>query len=211
MGTTSAESKRNKTIRRIFTAAAKVFSESGFAGARMDEIAKHARVNKATIYYHIGDKKALYAEVLHTIIGEATEQFMDDLQGNESPEKRLKVYIGGVIHTMNRNPYLAPIMLREQASGGRNLPEVIAGDFARIISVLTEILEEGEKQGVFIKTTSFIIHSLFIGGLMFYQSSYPVRSRYSNFLPEPVKKLGADLTDEIAREIENLILKAVKK
>jgi hypothetical protein len=31
------------------------FAGEGFAGARMDEIADRAGVNKATIYYHVGD------------------------------------------------------------------------------------------------------------------------------------------------------------
>lgn len=206
----SAESKRDKTIRRILDAAAKIFSEAGFAGARMDEIAKQAKINKAMIYYHIGDKKALYAEVLHDIIGDALERFMSDLQGNKSPEEKLKIYIGGVTHTMDQHPYLAPIMMREQASGGQNLPEIIAGNFASIIGIVTNILEEGAKQGVFIKTTPFIIHSMVTGGIMFYQSSYPVRSRYAAF-PETVKKLGVSVSGDVSSEIEKLILKAVKK
>ena len=210
MAAQSKDSRRDTTIRRILDAAAKVFSETGFAGARMDQIANSAKVNKATIYYHIGDKKALYARVLHTMIGNATEQFMGDLQGNESPEDKLKIYIGGVAHTMEQNPSLAPIVMREQASGGRDLPEAIAAEFALIISVVTEILEEGAKQGVFIKTTPFIIHSMVIGGIMFYQSSYPVRSRYAAF-PETVKKLDDRVSGEVSREIEKLILKAVKK
>ena len=206
----SAESKRDKTIRRIINAAAKIFSEAGFAGARMDEIAKRAKVNKATIYYHIGDKKALYAEVLHDIIGNAIERVMSDLQGNESPEEKLKIYIGGVTHTMDQHPYLAPIMMREQASDGRNLPEIIARDFARIISIVTEILEEGAKQGVFIETTPFVIYSIITGGVMFYKGSYPVRSRYTAF-PETVKKLDGSVSGDVSSEIEKLILKAVKK
>jgi len=206
----SAESNRDKTIRRIINAAAKVFSEAGFAGARMDEIAKSARVNKATIYYHIGDKKVLYAEVLHDIIGNATERFMRDLRGNESLEEKLRICISEITHTMDQHPYLSPIMMWEQASGGRNLPEIIARDFARIISIVTEILEEGAKQGVFIETTPLVIYSMITGGVMFYKGSYPVRSGYAAF-PETVKKLGASVSGDFSREIEKLILKAVKK
>ncbi len=205
----SVESKREKTIRRILDAAAKIFSESGFEGARMDEIAKQAKINKAMIYYHIGDKKVLYAQVLHDIIGTATEHFMSNLDENQSPEQKLKYYINAVTRTMDQNPLIAPIMMREQASGGQNLPEIIAGDFASIIGIVTNILGEGAKQGVFIKTTPFIIHSMIIGGIMFYQSSYPVRSGYAVF-PETVKKLGASVSGDFSREIENLILKAVK-
>jgi len=206
----SAESKRDKTIRRIINTSAKIFSEAGFAGARMDEIAKRAGVNKATIYYHIGDKKALYAQVLHDIIGNTAEHFMSNLDENQSPEQKLKYYINAVTRTMDQNPLIAPIMMREQASGGQNLPEIIAEDFASIIGIVTNILEEGVKQGVFIKTTPFIIHSMIIGGIMFYQSSYPVRSGYAAF-PETVKKLGASVSGDFSREIEKLILKTVKK
>jgi len=206
----SVESKREKTIRRILDAAAKIFSEAGFAGARMDEIAKQAKINKAMIYYHIGDKKALYARVLHDMIGDSIERFKGDLQGNKSPEEKLKIYISGVAHTMDQHPHWAPIMMREQASRGRNLPDVIARSFTTIIATVTDILEEGTKQGVFIKTTPFIIHSMVIGGIMFYKGSYPVRSRYAVF-PESVKKLDDRVSGEVSSEIEKLILKAVKK
>jgi len=202
--------KRDETIRHILKAAAKAFSEVGFEGARMDEIAKHAGVNKATIYYHIGDKKALYAEVLHDIIGNALERSLRNLQDTQSPEEKLKSYISSVTHTMDQHPYLAPIMMREQISGGQNLPEVTARLLANIIGKVTDILEEGAKQGVFIETIPFIVHSMVIGGVMFYKASDPVRSKYAAF-PETVKKLDKELSGNVAEEIEKLILRAVKK
>ena len=36
----------------ILAAAALEFAERGFAGARVDRIARRARVNKAMLYYH---------------------------------------------------------------------------------------------------------------------------------------------------------------
>ena len=202
--------KRDETVRHILEAAAKTFSEVGFEGARMDEIAKHAGVNKATIYYHIGDKKALYAEVLHDIIGNALERSLRNLQDTQSPEEKLKSYISSVTNTMDQHPYLAPIMMREQISGGQNLPEVTARLLANIIGKVTDILEEGAKQGVFIETIPFIVHSMVIGGVMFYKASDPVRSKYAAF-PETVKKLDKELSGNVAEEIEKLILRAVKK
>ena len=53
MHSSPLQKKRDKTIQRIFDAATKTFAAKGFAGARMDEIARLARVNKATIYYHV--------------------------------------------------------------------------------------------------------------------------------------------------------------
>jgi len=51
--------KRQETTERIISAAMAVFSRDGFNGARVDEIAREAGVNKATLYYHVGDKEAL--------------------------------------------------------------------------------------------------------------------------------------------------------
>ena len=59
--------KRDESIRRILDAAMESFAKLGFAGARIDDIAKKAEVNKAMIYYRIGDKKRLYQEVLHYV------------------------------------------------------------------------------------------------------------------------------------------------
>ncbi|NTW17710.1 MAG: helix-turn-helix transcriptional regulator, partial [Syntrophaceae bacterium] len=46
MNLSSSEEKRSDTYLRILDAAANVFSEAGFSGARMDEIADRAGVNK---------------------------------------------------------------------------------------------------------------------------------------------------------------------
>ena len=56
MESQTLKEKRTQSTKRILDAAANVFSEVGFAGARVDEIAKRAGINKAMIYYRIGDK-----------------------------------------------------------------------------------------------------------------------------------------------------------
>ncbi len=207
---TSATEKRDSTIRSILDAAADNFAQSGFEGARMDKIAAQAKVNKAMIYYHVGDKKALYARVLHDIIGGAAARFKETIGQLRTPEEKLKTMIHAVALTMDQHPCLAPIMLREQASGGRDLPEVIALDFAGIVTILADILDQGARQGVFIRTTPFIVHSMITGGMLFYKGSFPIRSRHTVF-PETVQKLGGDLAGDTAKEIETLVLKAIRK
>jgi AcrR family transcriptional regulator len=211
MASRTLNDKRDETIRQIIKAASKIFSEVGFEGARMDQIAKQAGVNKATIYYHIGDKKALYAEVLHNIIDDALERSLSQLQGTQSPEEKLKTYINSVTRTMDQHPYLAPIMMRELISGGQHLPEATARVFANIIGTLADILEEGTKQNVFIETIPFIIHAMVIGGVVFYKASDPIRSKHSTFFPETVKKLDKKLSGNVSKELEKLILRAVRK
>lgn len=52
------------TRERILAAAVEAFATRGEAGARMDDIAARAQVNKQAPYYHFGDKRQLFAAVL---------------------------------------------------------------------------------------------------------------------------------------------------
>ena len=65
------------TRARILAAAALEFAERGFGGARVDRIARRARVNKAMIYYHFKSKQALYRSLLRdlfTLVGNRLQQ-----------------------------------------------------------------------------------------------------------------------------------------
>lgn len=208
MGTQTV--KRNETTRRIKGAATEVFAEAGFAGARVDEIARRARVNKAMIYYHIGDKKALYAEALHDVFRDMSEGMARNIQESQTAEEKLKRFIHNLAETMDQHSYLPAIILRELASGGQNIPAVVIQDFTNILNTLTKILEEGVDQGLFIQTTPFVVHMMVVGAVNFFKASGPIRSRHPAF-PDTVTKLGTKVSGEIAAEIEKLILKAVRK
>jgi AcrR family transcriptional regulator len=58
--------KRNpeRTQERILEAAFAEFAAQGFAGARVDNIAQRAAINKRMLYHYFGDKEALFREVL---------------------------------------------------------------------------------------------------------------------------------------------------
>lgn len=58
---------------RILRAAASEFTSRGFAGARVDEIARRARVNKALLYRYFGDKEELFKTVLEDKVTELLE------------------------------------------------------------------------------------------------------------------------------------------
>jgi TetR/AcrR family transcriptional regulator len=55
---------------RILEAALKEFADKGFAGARVDTIARQARINKRMLYHYFGDKEGLFREVLRRKIAQ---------------------------------------------------------------------------------------------------------------------------------------------
>lgn len=202
--------KRDESVRRILEAAMSVFAEEGYSGARVDEIAKRAGLNKAMIYYRIGDKLALYTEVIRNLFGEIGSAIKGNIPPDASPEEKLKMYIRGLTSTIAEHPFLPGIMMRELASGGGNISERVADDFAGILSIPANILAEGVSKGIFINTNPMILHMMIVGFMMFYRTTEPVRKRYFAKLPEQVKSINEKSIADGMKEIERLVLRSIK-
>jgi AcrR family transcriptional regulator len=56
----------DRTRARILRAAIQEFASKGFAGARVDAIAKRARINKRMLYHYFGDKRGLFRAAITT-------------------------------------------------------------------------------------------------------------------------------------------------
>jgi AcrR family transcriptional regulator len=54
----------DRTRAEILAVATEAFSEHGYSGARVDEIAERTRTTKRMLYYYFESKEGLYAEVL---------------------------------------------------------------------------------------------------------------------------------------------------
>jgi len=59
-----------RTQQRLFEAAFKEFAAKGFAGARVDVIARRAGINKRMLYHYFGDKEELFREVVRRKLAE---------------------------------------------------------------------------------------------------------------------------------------------
>ena len=67
-GAATRNPKRSRE--RILAAALKEFASKGFAGARVDFIARSAAINKRMLYHYFGNKKKLFREVLRLKMAE---------------------------------------------------------------------------------------------------------------------------------------------
>jgi TetR/AcrR family transcriptional regulator len=202
--------KSDKTTERILVAARKVFAEKGYSGAHVDEIAGRAGVNKATLYYQIGDKDTLYANVIHQVIGNVAQGIAHAVAGADNPEEKLKAYITFIADAVDKNPELPPIMMREVASGGATLPRVVVEDIASVLTILVSILDEGRKKGIFTETAPFLIHMMVMGTILFYKKSSPIKDRQL-WLPATLKAHDKKLKASLGEEVAKLVLKAIKR
>ncbi|MEO6487110.1 MAG: TetR/AcrR family transcriptional regulator [Thermoanaerobaculia bacterium] len=194
------------TRERILAAAAGVFAAHGFAGARIDDIAEKAGINKAMLYYHVGDKDKLYAAVLGETVDRAFATLDQSTRGLPTPAAKLENILETIAAFGTSNRWFVPIMLREISSGGRTLPDEMLPRMARIFRVVAEALAEGVESGAFRRTDPLLTHVSLIGTLMFLIASEPVRERLSRAAGLPVvNHTSADL----AKHIGSLFLHGV--
>ena len=76
------EAKEKGTEKLILDAAMKVFTQRGFDGARTEDIAKEAGINRALLHYYYRTKEKLYETVAHAVIGKAVPVIRQMLEGN---------------------------------------------------------------------------------------------------------------------------------
>src|ERR1700747_2897431 len=94
---------------KLLTAARREFSNSGLAGARVDEIAARAGVNKQLVYHYFGDKDALYLAVLEWVYEEIrTQERKLNLEGLP-PKKAIQKLMEGSFDRLAPHPaFLVP-------------------------------------------------------------------------------------------------------
>lgn len=188
---------------RILTAAAAAFASHGFAGARIDEIADRAGINKAMLYYHVGDKEGLYTAVLLDTIHRGLSSLRDAVAAHAAPGDKIQAILDTLAAFGSSHPVFVPIILREIASGGQTLPDEMLLEMSSIFRVVAEVLAEGVGDGSFRRTDPLLTHVTLVGSMMFLVASQPVRERLS-------RKTGLPITPhspaDLARHIGNLFL-----
>jgi TetR/AcrR family transcriptional regulator len=132
----------------LLDAASLVFAERGFAGARVDEIAARAGVNKALIYAYYGDKKGLYRAVLTSRVREFAEPGISgDLVKEAGPHRALEEVVRRYLRTLIRDRAFAPLLAWELLSPGREGRELILDASAPLLQLINELVTQGRDAG----------------------------------------------------------------
>ncbi|SEO89651.1 TetR/AcrR family transcriptional regulator [Aquisalimonas asiatica] len=113
-------STRTEAAKRILTAARLLFTERGFEGVSIRDIAARADVSKANVFHHFRNKAALYDAVLEdsrlTFDG-----LLVDLADHELPLRdRLERFLRDDLRTMLRDPSSVNLFLRQMLNSAGN-------------------------------------------------------------------------------------------
>jgi TetR/AcrR family transcriptional regulator len=132
----------------LLDAATLVFAERGFAGARIDEIAARAGVNKALIYAYYGDKKGLYRAVLGAHAAAFTDPVISENMVEEAgPRRALEELIRRYFRALLIDRPFARLLAWELLSHGREGREVILDSSGPLLQLLSELVRRGRESG----------------------------------------------------------------
>jgi TetR/AcrR family transcriptional regulator len=101
------------TEEKIFEAATDVFVEKGMDGARMQDIADHAGINKALLHYYFRTKDKLFNAVFEMIARRILRKFAPVFDKNLTLEEKIRFFFKEHISFLQENPRLPGFLLNE--------------------------------------------------------------------------------------------------
>jgi AcrR family transcriptional regulator len=143
-----------------------VFTAFGYDGARVDDIAKRAAVNKRMIYVYFGDKEGLYHEVLKTAFARILKRIK--LPSGADPRASLQAWIVDYFSFLAQHPELVRLVDWEVLADGAQSVSTVQEVALQEIQELTALLDRGIELGQFRRDTKpvrvlMVIHALCFG------------------------------------------------
>lgn len=128
-----------QTEEKIFEAATDVFVEKGMDGARMQDIATHAGINKALLHYYFRTKDQLFNKVFEKIAGRMFSKFAPVFDENIPLEEKIRFFFCAHISFMKDNPRLPGFILNEINRNPTRIKKLLSTiEFGKIWTILLQ-------------------------------------------------------------------------
>jgi TetR/AcrR family transcriptional regulator len=196
------------TRKKLLTAARREFADSGLAGARVDEIADRAGVNKQLVYHYFGDKDALYLAVLEWVYEEIRSHERElNLEGLP-PERAIRKLIESSFDHLAAHPDFIVLLNDENRGGARHVrgSRRLEAMHSPLVSMVSKILREGVRTGAFRRGINPLHLYISIAGLSyFFFSNTPTLSAiFGKDLASPAAKRAR------RKHVVDLVLQALR-
>lgn len=113
MKETLKETQEDPREIQILNAAKNVFQKKGMDGARMQEIADEAGINKALLHYYYRSKQQLFEAVFKFAFNLLAPQLNQILNDDSSIENKIRNFTSDYIDFIIKQPYLPSFIIHE--------------------------------------------------------------------------------------------------
>ena len=184
-----------ETRGRILEAALTEFAAHGLAGARTEQIAAAAQVNKALLYYYFESKEKLYAATLEMVSSRVRDRSMAVFLREASPGERvLRAALEHFDRILTQREFQSLMqheMIRMHKGEEGELPVLAKRIFGPLHAMLQSMVREGIASGELIEVEWLQVVLASLGGNVFYFLSAPVWRLIEPFEPFDTEVLRA--------------------
>lgn len=146
------------------------FAAKGLAGARIDEIAQRAGVNKQLVYHYFGSKDELYRAALELVYAEIRERERALHLGDLPPQAAMERLIGFSFDYLAEHPEFLALLNDENRQEARHIrgSERLEEMHSPLVALLKETLERGAEEGVFRRDLEPVQLYISVAGLSYF-------------------------------------------
>ena len=193
------------TRQNILAVATRVFSEKGYSGARVDEIAALTKTSKRMIYYYFEDKEGLFVAVLEQAYRRIRQIEASLDLAHVEPEAAIEALVGFTFDYQNSNEDFIRLVMVENIHKGTHLSRsrAIQDLNLSVINTLQDIHRRGVLKGTFRDGIDVIDLHMTISALCFFNVAN--RATFSQIFkrdmstPDALKRRREIVIETIAR------------
>lgn len=139
--------KDQNTEEKIVQAAEKVFIEKGMAGARMQQIADVAGINKALLHYYYRSKEKLFSIVFKTAIKALIPSVIKSYKNSEGDFfNKIRGFVHSYLLIIEKSPHIPGFVIHELNNRPEELINMLSEldmDFSFIIDDIQNEIDAG--------------------------------------------------------------------
>ena len=180
------------TRKDILDASAQIFSQKGYHGTSMQDIAMAVNLQKASLYHHVSSKQEILFDLLNRGLDLLITQVEEAVAEPGSPDQRLRKATKAYLSTMTEYQDLASVLLLEYRSLEPDYHDRHIPRRDRFEQIWRELIREGMEAGIFTCDHPSLSARALLGAL--------------NWTVTWFRSDGPMSAEEIADQISNLFL-----
>ena len=133
----------------ILDAAAQIFSQKGYHGTSMQDIAVAVNLQKASLYHHVSSKQEILYKLLNRGLEILSQRVEASIADPGSPDERLRRAINEYLITLTEYQDLTSVLLLEYRSLEPDYLGFHISERDRFERIWHDLIEEGVEAGIF--------------------------------------------------------------
>ncbi|MGE0716962.1 MAG: TetR/AcrR family transcriptional regulator [Alphaproteobacteria bacterium] len=162
-----------RTRERILRAAVREFAAQGYAGGRIEAIARRSTVAKGLVFHHFGCKEGLYLAVMERIYASLRRRQDETRLEGLGPVEAMRRLVIDTFRGFREMPEIIRLMNEENLHRARHIraSQAIPALYNPLVGAIERLLAAGRAQGLFRADVDPIAYYVALSGLGYFYMS----------------------------------------